>query len=176
MRSILKRLSGRHTTAVAYLARGMTAQRTLRRAPMISRTLAIALAAVAALGALGAARADAAINCTHAVPGLLEVYTRAHGDAAFVSTAGGAINVRGQLGAVTCAGAPATTTSIDTILVVDESDNFATPAGNDGNSYVQITEPASFRPGKTPESRVRRDRVPDGPEGRRGHARHGWRG
>ena len=152
MRSILKRLSGRHTTAVAYLARGMTAQRTLRRAPMISRTLAIALAAVAALGALGAARADAAINCTHSVPGLLEVYTRAHGDAAFVSTAGGAINVRGQLGAVTCAGAPATTTSIDTILVVDESDNFATPAGNDGNSYVQITEPASFRPGKTPES------------------------
>jgi uncharacterized protein (DUF2141 family) len=58
---------------------------------MISRTLAIALAAVAALGALGAARAEAATNCTHSVPGLLEVTMGAHGDAAFVSTAGGAI-------------------------------------------------------------------------------------
>ena len=52
---------------------------------------------------------------------------------------------------MTCGGAPATTTTIDTVLVVDDSDDPATPQPSDGKSFVTIEEPASFGPGKTAE-------------------------
>ena len=55
-------------------------------------------------------------------------------------------------GRIACGGAPATTASIDTVLVVDESDNPSTPAVNDGNTFISIDEPASFGPGKTAEA------------------------
>lgn len=118
---------------------------------MISRTLATALTAVAALAALGATRAEAATTCAHSVPGLLEVHMSAHTDQAALSTAAGAIRVVGRANVAACDGAPATTASIDTVLVVDESDNPSTPAVNDGDTYVEIFEPASFAPGKTVE-------------------------
>ena len=119
---------------------------------MISRTLAAAAAVIAVLAGLAAPGAQAATTCDHSVPGLLEVHTSSQGDFAIVSTAGGAIRVGARVATVTCAGAPATTTSVDTILVVDDSDNPATPATNDGDTYVSINEPSSFGPGKTGEA------------------------
>ena len=119
---------------------------------MIARTIAAAAAVIAVLAGLAAPGAQAATTCAHAVPGLLEVHTSAQGDFAYLKTAGGTISVRGFGVAVTCAGAPATTTTIDTILVVDDSDNPSTPAVNDGNTYVGIDEPTTFGPGKTAEA------------------------
>jgi Ca2+-binding RTX toxin-like protein len=134
MRSLLKPLLRRLTTAVA------------------NRSLAVAAATVAVLAGLAAPSAQAATTCAHSVPGLLEVHTSSQGDFAIVSAAGGAIGVRNLAGTITCAGAPASTASIDTILVVDDSDNPTTPATNDGDTYVSIKEPAGFGPGKTGET------------------------
>jgi Ca2+-binding RTX toxin-like protein len=41
---------------------------------------------------------------------------------------------------------------VDTVLIVDDSDDVTTAGGSDGNTLVSISEPASFAPGKTGES------------------------
>ena len=124
---------------------------------MIRRNLVIAVASVAvavavAVAGASAGGAQAATTCTHSVPGLLEVYMSKHVDQARLTVSAAAIGVRGEVGTVACGGAPATTTSIDTVLVVDESDNLSTPAVSDGNTLVTINDPASFGPGKTAEA------------------------
>ena len=120
---------------------------------MISRTLAAAAAVIAVLAGLAAPGAQAATTCAHAVPGLLEVHTSANGDVvACVAPPAARSGDRSRAAQCTCGGAPATTTTIDTILVVDDSDDPATPQPSDGKSFVTIEEPASFGPGKTAEA------------------------
>ena len=53
----------------------------------------------------------------------------------------------------------ATTLNTDTVLILDESDNFATPAGNDGDTTVQIFKPHRFAPGKTDEPFPNEDEI-----------------
>jgi Ca2+-binding RTX toxin-like protein len=61
------------------------------------------------------------------------------------------IAVSGTTGPVVCSGAAPTTANTDTVLILDDSDNFATAIGHDGDTQVSISEPADFAPGKTRE-------------------------
>ena len=117
-----------------------------RFSPVPARRWLLALAAAAAVVVSGlvASGAQAAVSCsfTNAV---VEVRMTGNLNSANLSVDGGAIRVNGS-GCGT-----ATTVNTDAVLVKDESDNPATPAGNDGNTYVGIAEPSRFGPGKTDE-------------------------
>lgn len=128
----------------------MTGRRSLGRASVIRRAVAPALVALAVLG-LAPAAASAATTCAHTTPGLLQVSMSESSDAAYLETRAGTIVVLGVTGSVTCAGVAPTVSNVDTILIEDRSDDLGTAAGNDGNTSVQIENPASFAPGKTVE-------------------------
>ena len=120
---------------------------------LIRRTTQLALAALVALVAAcaGATGAHAATTCKFA-NNVVEVHITQHRERASFAVANGTIGIGGETTTpVTCSGGTPTTSNTDTILIVDDSDNLATPAGNDGNSTVYITEPKVFGPGKTDE-------------------------
>ena len=116
------------------------------------RIAAIAATAAVGLGAAGAGapNADAATTCkfTNAT---VEVHMTAHKDSASFAIASGTIGIGGDTGPVTCNGGTPTTQNTDSILIVDDSDNLDTAAGNDGSTRVSIHEPEQFGPGKTEE-------------------------
>ena len=115
------------------------------------RTTVVIAVVAAAAAAAHAPAAHAATTCSLAA-GLLEVTMTQHDDRAHLSTAAGAIAIGARGGVpVTCAGGTPTTTNTDTVLVVDNSDNPATPVATDGNTTLTLRDPASFAPGKTPE-------------------------
>ena len=114
--------------------------------PMPARRSLLALAAAAAVVApgLAASGAEAAVSCSFA-NSVVEVRMTGNFDSATLRVEGGGIRVNSS------ACGAATTVNTDAVLVKDESDSTATPAGNDGNTYVAIEEPARFGPGKTDE-------------------------
>jgi Ca2+-binding RTX toxin-like protein len=116
------------------------------------RTTRFALAASVALAAAGASAtgAQAATTCKFA-NAVVEVHMTEHRDSAGFAVAEGTIGIGGEKGTVTCAGGTPTTRTTDTVLIIDDSDNIATPAGNDGNISVYVSEPKAFGPGKTHE-------------------------
>ena len=119
--------------------------------------LALAGAAVLAAVGAGASGAEAAVSCSSA-SGVVTVRLTAHQDHAtlIVKPENQAIRIEGtsQVGCGT-----ATTLNTDTVLILDESDNFATPAGNDGDTTVQIFKPHRFAPGKTDEPFPNEDEI-----------------
>ncbi|HET8950347.1 MAG TPA: hypothetical protein VFN44_07545, partial [Solirubrobacteraceae bacterium] len=116
-----------------------------------ARIAALALAAaVLAVVPAGATSAHAATRCALA-NGLLEVHMTESGDNASFAVANGTIGISGRTSTVTCTGGTPTTRTVDTVLVVDDSDKVSTPAGNDGTTTVSIIEPGLFGPGKTEE-------------------------
>ncbi len=118
---------------------------------------ALAGAAVLAAVGAGASGAEAAVSCSSA-SGVVTVRLTAHQDHAtlIVKPENQAIRIEGtsQVGCGT-----ATTLNTDTVLILDESDNFATPAGNDGDTTVQIFKPHRFAPGKTDEPFPNEDEI-----------------
>ena len=118
---------------------------------------ALAGAAVLAAVGAGASGAEAAVSCSSA-SGVVTVSLTAHQDHAtlIVKPENQAIRIEGtsQVGCGT-----ATTLNTDTVLILDESDNFATPAGNDGDTTVQIFKPHRFAPGKTDEPFPNEDEI-----------------
>lgn len=122
--------------------------------PNLARaTRLIAVIAVVA-GALALApSAGAAITCQYdPASDQLSVQMGAENDhLQFQASVTGDILVRQQGPIVTCTGGQATRTNTDTIVAVDNSNNPATPALNDGNTTVAINEPTSFGPGATLE-------------------------
>jgi hypothetical protein len=112
--------------------------------------LALAAAAALASAGVGASGAEAATRCTVA-NGLLEVHTTESGDYASFATANGTIGISGRSGTITCTGGTPTTRTVDTVLVVDDSDRPSTPAGYDGTTVVEINGPGPVGPGKTEE-------------------------
>ena len=122
--------------------------------PMPPRGSLLALAAAAAVVApgLAASGAEAAVSCSFA-NAVVEVRLTGNFDSAALHVENGGIRAnRSACGA-------ATTVNTDAVLVKDMSDNPATPAGNDGNTYVGIEEPARFGPGKTDESFPAEDEI-----------------
>jgi len=118
-----------------------------RKAIRSALVAAIALAAAAPSPALGTT------TCARSAAGVLEVVMSAENDrAGFQTGPANSIRLFGQEGEVACTGGTPTTANVDTVLVVDESDNLNTPAGNDGGTLVSISEPATFSPGKTAEA------------------------
>ena len=114
--------------------------------PTPARRSLLVLAAAAALvvPGLAASGAEAAVSCSFA-NSVVEVRMTGNFDSATLRVEGGGIRVNSS------ACGAATTVNTDAVLVKDQSDNTATPAGNDGNTYVAIEEPARFGPGKTDE-------------------------
>ena len=119
--------------------------------PIRRRLPALAAAAAVLVSGLAATGAKAATTCTNSA-GLLEVRMSAHNDYAHLYNADDGIGVEGNDGGVRCAGDVPLRQTIDLVLIVDESDNLATAAGNDGNTRVEISSPYTFAPGKTRES------------------------
>jgi Ca2+-binding RTX toxin-like protein len=119
--------------------------------------LALAGAAVLAAAGAGASGAEAAVSCSSAT-GVVTVRLTAHQDHAtlIVKPENQAIRIEGT-SPVGCG--TATTLNTDTVLILDESDNFATPAGNDGDTTVQIFKPHRFAPGKTDEPFPNEDEI-----------------
>ena len=117
----------------------------------IHTSLGLAAALVAL--ALAPGSASAATTCAHTTPGVLEVNLSAHNDLAYLQDVGpGSSACSSAGGGVTCAGTPPTQSNVDTVLIVDDSDNLATPAVGDGDTVVAINDPAYFGPGKTAEA------------------------
>ena len=116
------------------------------------RTTLVLTAALAAI-ALAPGSATAATTCAHDAGGVLTVTMSAHGDQAIMKlgASGTDIQVSG-FGPVACTGTAPSLFNTDTVLVLDQSDDPSTPAGNDGGTLVSILEPAYFAPGKTPEA------------------------
>jgi hypothetical protein len=103
-----------------------------------------------ALALTGAQTADAATTCEQGGR-VFTVSMTENGDIAKLrSISSGSITVEGKSGFVSCLGTP-TTTSIDTILINDVSEDLSTAAGNDGATTLIIDEPASFGPCYTQE-------------------------
>jgi hypothetical protein len=123
--------------------------------PSRPRIAALALAAAAALAASGGPPAEAAVSCSFA-DAVVQVRLTEHGDVASLVVQNG-IRVEGTGGQKACG--TATTQNTDAVLIVDESDNFATPAGNDGDTTVKILQPYQFRPGKTDEPYPNEDEI-----------------
>lgn len=121
------------------------------RARLRAAALALAAAAMLAVVLAGASSADAATRCALGNTGLLEVHMTESGDNASFAVANGTIGISGRTSTVTCTGGTPTTRTVDTILVVDDSDKLSTPAGNDGTTTTSIIEPGLFGPGKTEE-------------------------
>src|SRR5688572_16984309 len=104
---------------------------------LIYRTRKLALAVLVALvaAAAGASGAQADTTCKFA-NAVVEVHMTEHGDRASFATINGTIAIGGDKAAVTCVGGTPTIAATDTVLVVDDSDNLATAAGNDGNTSM----------------------------------------
>jgi Ca2+-binding RTX toxin-like protein len=125
--------------------------------PLLATTartaVAIGAATLGLIAALaGASRADAAVTCSYDdVFKLVTIELGANGDIASVHAGGGGIHV--QFGAVPCpgSGGPPTVTNTNLVVITDNSDNPATPAPADGNTKVEIRDPAGFAPGATQE-------------------------
>jgi len=119
--------------------------------------LALAAAAVLATAGAGASAAEAAVSCSFA-NGVVTVRMTEHLNHAtlIVKPENQAIRIEGtaQIGCGT-----ATTLNTDSVLILDESDDFATPAGNDGDTTVQIFQPRRFAPGKTDEPFPNEDEI-----------------
>ena len=117
------------------------------------RRIATVTAMAAALATTGVAapEAGAATTCKFA-NGVVEVHLTKHRDNVDFRLANGTIGIGGDDGTVLCNGGTPTTQNVDTVLVVDDSDNLATPASDDGSTTVGIRDPGSFQPGKTAEA------------------------
>ena len=113
--------------------------------------LVIVLAGVSALTL--ATPAGAAVTCTFNTD-LLDVQISESDDSAvFGIGGGGTILVNNGATPVPCGpGGPPTVDNTETVAVVDNSDDPATPTPFDGDTSVVIHDPASFAPGKTVES------------------------
>ena len=107
------------------------------------RRIATIAAAAVTLATAGAAAPEAEAGTTCKLEnGLVEVHLTQHRDSVDFQVANGTIGLAGSGSTVTCAGGTPTTKNVDTVLVVDDSDNPATGAGNDGNTTVGIRDPA----------------------------------
>jgi Ca2+-binding RTX toxin-like protein len=126
----------------------MNAHSTCKRSKQIVLVLTAGLAAAVT----GAPAADAATTCTFS-NAVLEVHMSAHRDLASLSIAANTqISVGGPNGPVACTGVVPATATTDTVLIVDDSDDPATPAAGDGATLLSITDPTDFSPGKTTEA------------------------
>ncbi|HYI37324.1 MAG TPA: calcium-binding protein [Thermoleophilaceae bacterium] len=107
----------------------------------------------AALGALALPSTAAAVtSCDHGTAGVLVITTSETRDQVILQVgAGNSIQVFDE-NLVTCSGGAPHTKSVDTVLVVDDSDDPTTPTANDGSMLVSIASPEAFAPGKTAEA------------------------
>jgi hypothetical protein len=113
--------------------------------------LTLAALVVLVVAGTGATTAQAATTCSFA-NSVLNVRMTEHNDSAWLRTLDGTtIGVAGKYGPVACSGISPTRWNTGTVLVVDESDNVATPTGNDGDTTVRIQDPHTFAPGTVAE-------------------------
>ena len=113
-----------------------------------------AVAAVA--GALAAAPPAEAAGTCNLANGVLDVSVAGY---TTIETAGGTIAISTANGPVTCTGGTPTTKNTEVVRAVDTYDNPATQAPLDGSSTLQINDPASFAPGRTPEDSPNRSEI-----------------
>src|SRR5262245_52277557 len=116
------------------------------------RIAATAVAITAGSALAFAPGANASTSCDYQAPGILTVTMTEQFDSALLTTGStGSIQLRNHGPVIGCSGGVPTVTNTDSILVVDQSDDPATPASLDGSTSVSIVEPASFSPGRTQE-------------------------
>lgn len=117
------------------------------------RLLLLPVAGTLASAAL-AAPAGAATSCTYdPVLHTVLIQMTGHEDSARVEVLpGGTIEIAGAGGPTACAGGDPTTTTTESIHVVDTSDDPATGAPADGDTTVTLVRPQELSPGVTIES------------------------
>ena len=120
---------------------------------MIRRLLLVPVAGSIATTAL-AAPAGAATSCAYdPVLHTVQIQMTAHRDSARVEVLpGGTIEIAGAGGPAVCAGGDPTTTTTESIHVVDTSDDPATAAPGDGDTTVTLVRPQELSPGVTIEN------------------------